>query len=159
MRGIEWRLSHRNRPVSSRDLMGGPNRAPPPPQVTYSRKPTSNRVKKMNYEVTCRPVDSCAYLNWRMYFSYIDVTRLIHFLKVYCRNAYCDLSRATISRWINSNESIWPKCVTWPFVPRPYIEGMLIRPKQHFPCRRWYEESDGCNAIQWKMTQLYDPTS
>ena len=43
MRGIERRLSHRNRPVSSRDLMGG-RIAPPPHQLTYSRKPTSNRV-------------------------------------------------------------------------------------------------------------------
>ena len=46
MRGIEWRLFHQNRPVSSRDLMGG--RIGPPHhhhQLTYSRNPTSNRVK------------------------------------------------------------------------------------------------------------------
>ena len=46
MRGFEFPLSHRNRPVSSRDLTAGPNRpSPPPHQLTYSRKPTSNRVK------------------------------------------------------------------------------------------------------------------
>ena len=43
MRGIEWRLSHQNRPVSSRDLRGA--HRPSPHQLTYFRKPTSNRVK------------------------------------------------------------------------------------------------------------------
>ena len=45
MREIEWRFPHRNRPYGSRDLNGG--RIGPPHQLTSSRKPTSNRVKRL----------------------------------------------------------------------------------------------------------------
>ena len=37
--------------------------------------------------------------------------------------------------------------------PLKKVCSCLIRPKQPFPCRHWYEGSDGRNAIQWKEIQ------